>query len=68
MADDSGCWCPSPYEAVASIEDLTQIHRLQDFIDRLDARAKQQSPYDGDGAAARASPVQEYRAWKAALV
>lgn len=59
MADDSGCSCPSPYEGVRSVVDLTPIGRLQTLIDHLNERNKDN--YDGDRSGDIADLVQAYR-------
>lgn len=58
MADDSGCSCPSPYEDVRTVLDLTPIGRLQDLIDHL---AQRQAEEEYDRSAEVATLVQAYR-------
>lgn len=62
MADDSGCSCPSPYEDVRTLLDLTPIPRTQALIDHLEERNKDN--YDGDRSGEIASLVQAYRSAK----
>lgn len=49
MADDSGCSCPSPYESVDSIDDLTEIAKLQVLIDRLNQHDADEYAHGGAG-------------------
>lgn len=59
MADDSGCSCPSPYEDVRSVDDLTPIPRLQVLVDHLNERNKDN--YSGDRSGEIADLVSAYR-------
>lgn len=63
MADDSGCSCPSPYEGVRHVSDLTPISRMQELVDHLNER--NEDKYSGDRSADIADLVSAYRAAKA---
>ena len=48
-ADDSGCSCPSPFEA-DSRATITRIERMQDLIDHLEERKVECYRYEFDKA------------------